>query len=554
MPQHLPPRIYRRVPFVAPVRMEFDRFRGFVDEISGDLSLGGMFIRNDVPPPVGSVVPIEFRLGDGYELIRGSGRVVWSRHEPAGEDLPPGFGIRFLELTPGSRELIFRLVERRVKEGGEAFELEDGALRPALGDETEEGLGTPPWERPNAGPPEDEQESRVFGRHGLDDGDEATGGEGGPTAAPEELYPPLYLREPATSPDPGASEPAGGDGPTAGPAFLALEEDPVAPSLEDDDAVALDAAQEEPGEPAWVPAEDTPGVATAPAVHALTPWLPPAGEEPAPTPDPEPEGEPGPPGDAGRGEDPWRRAGAFGDGWRDEPPVGGMDDDETPAGEAYSVPEEDEEPPGPVRGRTRWGALAAVAAVLVVLLGGGGYLMLQRWGGETEAAPAGTPLPPRPAPAVPDETASPGAAAEGATAPGGADAGAAAADPAVLPAVAPGATLRRIDRITWSGGEGASDFLISGDGPIRSAAVDQFRLDGGQPRLVVRIRGVEAPFPAGDLDVGGAHVSRIRTGLHPGEAGRPPALHVVFDLSGAGIEAGPVEEVGGRLRIRFEGR
>ncbi|HMB53298.1 MAG TPA: TIGR02266 family protein, partial [Thermoanaerobaculia bacterium] len=124
---HVPPRIYRRVPFKTAVRFEFDRFRGFIEEYSANLSLGGMFIRTDTPPPMGTVLPIEFRLGNDYELIKGTGRVVWVREEGLDEENPAGIGIRFLELTPGSRELIFRMVERRVREGGVPFDVEQPA-------------------------------------------------------------------------------------------------------------------------------------------------------------------------------------------------------------------------------------------------------------------------------------------------------------------------------------------------------------------------------------------------------------------------------------------
>jgi len=112
------------VTFETAVRLQFDRFRGFVEEFSANLSLGGMFIRTDEPGEIGDEMPIEFRLGEDYELIRGKGRVVWARQEALDDEHPAGMGIRFLELTPGSRELIFKLVERRVREGGEPFDLE----------------------------------------------------------------------------------------------------------------------------------------------------------------------------------------------------------------------------------------------------------------------------------------------------------------------------------------------------------------------------------------------------------------------------------------------
>lgn len=172
VPQHVPPRIYRRVPFEAAVRLEFDRFHGFVEQYSANLSLGGMYIKSDEPPPLGSEVSVEFALEDGFELIRGRGRVAWVSPPGEGSDAP-GFGLRFLELTPGSRELIFRLVERRVREGDRVFDLDDAAPATAAGRliHDEERLATPPWERPA---PRAGEEATAAAGHG---GPAAAGGE-----------------------------------------------------------------------------------------------------------------------------------------------------------------------------------------------------------------------------------------------------------------------------------------------------------------------------------------------------------------------------------------
>ncbi|HEX6204064.1 MAG TPA: TIGR02266 family protein, partial [Thermoanaerobaculia bacterium] len=137
------------MPFETAVRLRFDRFHGFVEQYSANLSLGGMFIKSDELPPLGTEVAVEFRLEDGFELIRGRGRVAWVR-EPADGGEPGGFGLRFLELTPGSRELIFRLVERRVREGDRVFDLEESAPQTAASRlvHDEERLGSPPWDLP----------------------------------------------------------------------------------------------------------------------------------------------------------------------------------------------------------------------------------------------------------------------------------------------------------------------------------------------------------------------------------------------------------------------
>jgi uncharacterized protein (TIGR02266 family) len=104
--------------------MEFERFAGFVEEYSANLSLGGMFVRSAEPAPIGARLRIEFRLGGDTPLIEGEGEVVWVRPREDGEGRQAGMGIRFLEIAPPSRQLIFNVVDRHIEAGGVPFDLE----------------------------------------------------------------------------------------------------------------------------------------------------------------------------------------------------------------------------------------------------------------------------------------------------------------------------------------------------------------------------------------------------------------------------------------------
>ncbi|HYN20039.1 MAG TPA: PilZ domain-containing protein, partial [Thermoanaerobaculia bacterium] len=79
------------------------------------------------PQPPGSVLDFQFQLGDGYDLIRGKGEVVWIRAVAEGPGRPAGIGIRFLDLAEGSKELIYRIVDQYIQDGGTPF---DVSLRP----------------------------------------------------------------------------------------------------------------------------------------------------------------------------------------------------------------------------------------------------------------------------------------------------------------------------------------------------------------------------------------------------------------------------------------
>ena len=121
------PRDSRRVPLETRVQFKFDRFSGFISEYSANISPGGMFIRTRAPQPPGTVLDLECRLGDGFELIKARGEVVWNRAEDEGPTRPAGMGIRFLELSQGSKELIYRIVDQHILRGGTPF---DVTLRP----------------------------------------------------------------------------------------------------------------------------------------------------------------------------------------------------------------------------------------------------------------------------------------------------------------------------------------------------------------------------------------------------------------------------------------
>src|SRR6185369_10412591 len=117
------PRDSRRVPLATKVQFKFDRFSGFLSEYSANISPTGMYIVSSNPEPPGRVLDLEFRLGDGFEIIQGKGEVVWSRSMADGPNRPPGMGIRFVELSEGSKDLIYRIVDRYVQEGGIPFDL-----------------------------------------------------------------------------------------------------------------------------------------------------------------------------------------------------------------------------------------------------------------------------------------------------------------------------------------------------------------------------------------------------------------------------------------------
>lgn len=111
------------------------------------------------------------------------------------------------------------------------------------------------------------------------------------------------------------------------------------------------------------------------------------------------------------------------------------------------------------------------------------------------------------------------------------------------------AVAQRVERITFSEAGGETIVSIRLSAEISSAQVEVVRVRDGAPREVIKIRGVEVPYAPREVPVGTPHVERLRTGLHRGAAGS--ALHVVADLTGAGVTVLSVEPKGRDLLITF---
>jgi type IV pilus assembly protein PilZ len=102
-------------------RRQYERFETLisVDYSSGDtflfsyiqnISEMGIFIRSDNPLPIGTTLQLRF-APDGQEPIELTGEVTWvNPYRPFGDNLNPGMGVRFRELSPELRERIVSLV------------------------------------------------------------------------------------------------------------------------------------------------------------------------------------------------------------------------------------------------------------------------------------------------------------------------------------------------------------------------------------------------------------------------------------------------------------
>ena len=91
-----------RVPVAARVKFK----NPSLEEVwfTEDIAEGGLFLKTEKPPFVGTTLDLEISLPGASELIRVKGDVVW-RHEGK------GCGIRYVRLTAEQRKTLCSFIE-----------------------------------------------------------------------------------------------------------------------------------------------------------------------------------------------------------------------------------------------------------------------------------------------------------------------------------------------------------------------------------------------------------------------------------------------------------
>ena len=95
-----------RMPLDAVVRLHFQGTVAYQNGFAANVSASGMFVKHPAPPPLGTQLVFEFNLGAERKPVQGAGEVVWVREKYLGPGQPAGVGIRFLQLDSQSRDHI----------------------------------------------------------------------------------------------------------------------------------------------------------------------------------------------------------------------------------------------------------------------------------------------------------------------------------------------------------------------------------------------------------------------------------------------------------------
>ena len=84
-------------------------YNGFVENISA----GGIFVATHRTIPVGERFELNINLPDCEEPITVLGEVRWIREYSESSDVPPGMGLKFLNLPPAAQTAIERFLQTR---------------------------------------------------------------------------------------------------------------------------------------------------------------------------------------------------------------------------------------------------------------------------------------------------------------------------------------------------------------------------------------------------------------------------------------------------------
>lgn len=85
----------------------------FYGGFAENLSAGGIFVATHMLKPVGEIIEFTIHLPGCPTPVRGHGEVRWIRDYNERSNVPPGMGIKFVDLEPGSIETIERFLRHR---------------------------------------------------------------------------------------------------------------------------------------------------------------------------------------------------------------------------------------------------------------------------------------------------------------------------------------------------------------------------------------------------------------------------------------------------------
>jgi type IV pilus assembly protein PilZ len=113
--------------FETAIAVDYASGETFLFAYLQNISEMGIFIRTDHPSRIGTRLRLRFHVEEGEPLTL-DGEVTWINPlRDAGDNLNPGMGVRFMELSPDKREQVVGLVRTVAYLHDDDHEREDDA-------------------------------------------------------------------------------------------------------------------------------------------------------------------------------------------------------------------------------------------------------------------------------------------------------------------------------------------------------------------------------------------------------------------------------------------
>ena len=96
------------------VRLRYSDLDTFVERFAPNVTRGGIFLASRSPRAEGEIFRFEVQLSTGVVALAGEGKVIWVKPYDAAEPQKPhGMGVQFVQIDPGSRETLTRILQAK---------------------------------------------------------------------------------------------------------------------------------------------------------------------------------------------------------------------------------------------------------------------------------------------------------------------------------------------------------------------------------------------------------------------------------------------------------
>ena len=96
------------------IKLRYDDVEVMVQRFAANVGKSGLFLPTRSLQPIGAEIKFELRLADDTAVLVGQGRVkAANAHDPHNPRAAAGMGIELMRVTPQSRALILRMLQRR---------------------------------------------------------------------------------------------------------------------------------------------------------------------------------------------------------------------------------------------------------------------------------------------------------------------------------------------------------------------------------------------------------------------------------------------------------